>query len=278
MSRGWSFFKHISSSIVSGYEGDSHDSDAVSWRRRRPSLGICSPSGSSGKRFPRPGLGSYSPNVSSGKRFSKVLAKARRMMTPAASISPMAASCSPCSGRRLGEFPCSPSTWFTSRKSPKKSPSKYRRRSSLEIDREFDQLLCSQEVGEDDIPGCVSQNDGFFSSCFSDFSASDNSTTATTRGSSLALDVSIPRTAKKIILHEPGLSLEEALARDEEDSVRLSKIINSSIAQLELHDSLSNPASFARNRNRLSDKLRKLEALRQHLADPTHLLNEYEHV
>lgn len=276
MSRGSSFFKRTSLSIVSG---DSHENDDVSWRRRRPSLGICSPSSSSGKRLPRLGLGSYSPSVSSGKRFSKVLSKARRMMTPVASICPMAASCSPCSGRRLGEFPCSPSTWFSPRKSPRKSPSKYRRRrSSLEIDREFEDFLCSRAFGQDDIPGCVSENEGFFSSHFSDFSASDASIAATTRGSSLTLNVSIRRTAKEIISHEPSLSLEEALAREEADSVRLSKITNSSIAQLELHDSLSNPASFARNRNRLSDKVRKLEALRQHLVDPTQLLNEYEHI
>jgi len=261
MSGGSSFFNRVSSSIV---PGDSHDSDAVSWRKRPPSLGICSTSSSSGKRFPRPGLRSYLPSVSSGKRFSKVFSKARRMMTPVASISPMAASCSPCSGQRLGGFPFSPSTWFTPTKSAKKSPSNYRLRSSLEIDREF----------EDDIPGCVSQNDGFFSSHFSDFSASDARTAATTRGSSLALDVSIPSAAKKIIPHNPGQSLEAALAHEEEDSIRLSKITNSSIAHLQLSNSLSNPASFARNRNRLCDKVQKLEALRQHLADPTQLLNE----
>jgi len=201
------------------------------------------------------------------------------MMTPGASISPMAGSCSPCFARRFGEFPCSPSNWFSPRKSPRKSPSKYRhRRTSLEIDREFEDLLCSQAFGQDDIPGCVSQNDGFFSSHFSDFSASDASTAATKKESCRTLDVSIPRKVKKFIPHDAGLSLQEALAREEEDSVRLSEITNSSIAQLELHDSLSNPASFARNRNRLSDKVRKLEALRQHLVDPTQLLNEYEHI
>lgn len=267
MSRSSSFFKHISATIV---PSDSHDNVAPSWRRRRPSLGNCSPSASSSKRFPRLSLGSCSPSVSSGKRFSKVLSKARRVLTPGVNPSPMACSSSPCAWRRLGEFPCSPKAWFSPRKSPKKSPRKYiRRRSSVEIDHELEELLCSHELGQDALPGSVSQNDGFFgffSSDFCDFSARDSSIVAGRRGSRLAQDVGRSNNTKK---DNHNLSLEEALAREEEDSIRLSHITNSSIAQLELHDSLSNPASFGRNRDRLCEKVRKLEALQQQLADPT---------
>lgn len=219
----------VLSQLSSSSKSASHATGASIWQRRRQ-------------------FASITP-------LSESFTKARRAFAPVLSSSPLAASCQKSlmpDVSWLGDIPSSPSAW----RSPK-SPKKYkRRRESVDLDKEFDEILSSDSFWATDVPGALPHHED----CLSTESGIDNEATmAATFPSAKTHDIHKIPTDSELFRAIPNSNQASVC----EDKYRRD------VFHLACSESFGDPRKFDTNANRVCGKLAKLKDLQRRLLDST---------